>query len=79
MIECKISKIIKWAFENEIEIKVSKAPKIEGQKEMIMVVMNKHGKEKNFKMYDWDEIDNKWLSDAIENLAFDLCLTRLVL
>lgn len=74
-----LAKIIKWAIENEIEIKVGKFKEDEGLKTQIELTMIKNAKTSYVRFLDFEELDSGFMNTMVEKAAFDLCLTRLVL
>jgi hypothetical protein len=76
--EAVLAKIIKWAFENGIEISVRNYKEI-GMKDQIEIDLKKNGVSELIRIFDWDELDRRWLQNAIQDRALNLSLTKLAL
>jgi hypothetical protein len=72
-----LAKIIKWAIENDIEIKVGKFKEDDGLKTQIEITMIKNSKTSYVRFLDFEELDSGFMNTMVEKAAFQLCLTRL--
>lgn len=72
-----LAKIITWAFDNGIEIKVGKFVTGAGLKDQIEITLIKNGRQQYVRFLDWHELDAGFVKSMIEKSAFELCLTRL--
>lgn len=73
-----LSKVVKWAVENEIEIALSSS-KEEGYARQIEVKLSRNGKYEVMKFYDFDDLSRPIFKNMITERALNLCLTRLEL
>lgn len=76
--EAVLAKILMWAFHNDIEISMSSFSK-EGYKKQIQMDLIKNGRREYIRLYDFEELTLNQIQNLIEQQAFKLCLTRLIL
>jgi hypothetical protein len=48
-------------------------------KDQIEIDLKKNGVSELIRIFDWDELDRRWLQNAIQDRALNLSLTKLAL
>jgi hypothetical protein len=73
-----LAKVLEWGTENNIELKVAKTKEV-GVTEEIELTMCKNGACRNLKVKQLEDLQRPRYRRALETIALDLSLTRLVL